>query len=75
MDNDSLSSRQGRGKREALTTGRQGHGRLGDVEVWGTTADLGFPVTKDKVILKSSRDVEEGRRTNFIISPEIPSKM
>ena len=42
-----------------------------DIEVWGTTADLGFPVTKDKDIVKSARDAAEGRRTNFIISPEI----
>jgi hypothetical protein len=42
-----------------------------DIEVWDTTADLGFPVTKDKDIVKSARDAAEGRRTNFIISPEI----
>ncbi len=42
-----------------------------DIEVWGTTGDLGFPVTNDKNIVKSARDTEEGRRTNFIVSPEI----
>jgi hypothetical protein len=42
-----------------------------DIEVWDTTADLGFPVTKDKDIVKSARDAAEDRRTNFIISPEI----
>jgi hypothetical protein len=39
--------------------------------VWGTTGDLGFPVTNDKDIVKSTRDVTEGRRTNFIVTPEI----
>ena len=42
-----------------------------DIEVWGTTADLGFPVTKDKDIVQSARDASEGRQTNFIVSPEI----
>jgi hypothetical protein len=42
-----------------------------DIEVWVTTADLGFPVTKDKDIVQSARDAAEGRRTNFIVSPEI----
>jgi hypothetical protein len=42
-----------------------------DIEVWGTTRDLGFPVTKDKDIVQSARDAAEGRRTNFIVSPEI----
>ena len=42
-----------------------------DIEVWVTTADLDFPVTKDKEIVKSARDAAEGRHTNFIISPEI----
>ena len=26
-----------------------------DIEVWGTTRDLGFPVTKDRDIVKSAR--------------------
>ncbi len=39
--------------------------------MWVTTVDLGFPVTKDKDFVKSARDTTEGRRTNFIISPEI----
>ena len=42
-----------------------------DIEVWDTTADLGFPVTKDKDIVQSARDAAEGRRTNLMISPEI----
>ena len=42
-----------------------------DIEVWGTTRDLDFPVTKDKDIVQSARDAAEGRRTNFIVSPEI----
>ena len=42
-----------------------------DIEVWGTTADLGFPVTKDKDIVQSARDAVEGRQTNLTISPEI----
>ena len=42
-----------------------------DIEMWGTTRDLGFPVTKDKDIVQSARDAAEGRRTNFIVSPEI----
>ena len=37
----------------------------------GTTRDFDFPVTKDKDIVKSARDTAEGRRTNFIVSPEI----
>ena len=28
-----------------------------DIEVWVTTRDLGFPVTKDRDIVKSVRDV------------------
>jgi hypothetical protein len=40
-----------------------------DIEVWGTTRDLGFPVTKDRDIVKSARDAAEG--TIFIVSPEI----
>ena len=42
-----------------------------DMEVWGTTRDLGFPVTRDRDIVKSARDSAEGRQTNFIVSPEI----
>jgi hypothetical protein len=42
-----------------------------DIEVWDTTGDLGFPVTNDKDIVKSGRDTADGRRTNFIVSPEI----
>ncbi len=42
-----------------------------DIEVWDTTRDLDFPVTKDKNIVQSARDESEGRRTNFIVSPEI----
>ena len=42
-----------------------------DIEVWDTSRDLDFPVTKDRDIVKSGRDATEGRRPNFIISPEI----
>jgi hypothetical protein len=42
-----------------------------DIEVWDTTGDLGFPVTNDKDIVKSTRDAAEGRWTNLIVSPEI----
>ncbi len=42
-----------------------------DIEVWGTTVDLGFPVTKHKDIVQSDRDVAEDRQTNLMISPEI----
>ncbi len=42
-----------------------------DITVWGTTRDLDFPVTRDKDIVKSTRDTVEGRQTNFVISPEI----
>jgi len=42
-----------------------------DIEVWDTTRDLVFPVTKDGDIVKSARDATETRRTNFIVSPEI----
>jgi hypothetical protein len=42
-----------------------------DIEVWDTTGDFVFPVTNDKDIVKSATDVSEGRRTNFIVSPEI----
>ncbi len=41
------------------------------IEVWDTTRDLVFPVTKDRDMVKSVRNVVEGRRTNFIVSPEI----
>jgi hypothetical protein len=39
--------------------------------VWVTTRDLGFQVTKDKDIVQSARDAAEGRRTNFMVFPEI----
>jgi hypothetical protein len=42
-----------------------------DIEVWDTTRDLVFPVTKDRDMVKSARDAVEDRRTNFIVSPEI----
>ena len=41
------------------------------INVWHTTRDLGFPVTRDKDIVKSARDAAESRQTNFVISPEI----
>ena len=42
-----------------------------DISVWGTTRELGFPVTRDGDTVKSARDAAEGRRTNFVLSPEI----
>ena len=42
-----------------------------DIEVWDTTRDFDSPVTKDRDMVKSVRDSTEGRRTNFIVSPEI----
>ena len=42
-----------------------------DIDVWGTTGDLGFPVAKDKDIVKSVRDTAEDRQTKHIVSPEI----
>ena len=42
-----------------------------DIEVWDTTRDLVFPVTKDRDVVKSVSDTTGGRRTNFIVSPEI----
>jgi hypothetical protein len=42
-----------------------------DITVWDTTPEFGFPVTRDKDIVKSARDAAEGRQTNFVISPEI----
>ena len=32
-----------------------------DIRVWVTTRDLGFPVTRDKDMVKSARDTVEGR--------------
>ena len=43
------------------------------IEIWGTTRDLGFPVSKDKDLVRSVRDVVEDRRINLVISPEILS--
>ncbi len=42
-----------------------------DISVWGTTRELGFPVTRDGDTVKSARDTAESRRTNFVLSPEI----
>ena len=42
-----------------------------DISVWGTTRELGFPVTRDGDTVKSARDAAEGRRTNFFLSPRI----
>ena len=39
--------------------------------MWGTSGDLGFPVARDKDIVKSARDAAEGRQIKYIISPEI----
>ena len=43
------------------------------IEIWGTTRDLGFPVSKDKDLVRSNRDAAEDRRINLVISPEILS--
>jgi hypothetical protein len=43
------------------------------IEIWGTTRDLGFPVSKDKDLVRSPRDADEDRRINLVISPEILS--
>jgi len=43
------------------------------IEIWGTTRDLGFPVSKDKDLVRSARDAVEDRRINLVISPEILS--
>ena len=43
------------------------------IEIWGTTRDLGFPVSKDKDLVRSARDAAEDRRINLVISPEILS--
>ena len=42
-----------------------------DISVWVTTRELVFPVTRDGNTVNSSRDVSEGRWTNFVLSPEI----
>ena len=42
-----------------------------DIEVWVTTRDLVFPVTKDRGIVNSARDATEDRQTKFIVSVEI----
>ena len=33
-----------------------------DITTWGTTRDLGFPVTRDRDIVRSARDATEGRK-------------
>jgi hypothetical protein len=43
------------------------------IEIWGTTRDLGFPVSKDKDLVRSVRDASEDRQMNLVISPEILS--
>ena len=43
------------------------------IEIWGTTRDLGFPVSKDKDLVRSARYAAEDRRINLVISPEILS--
>ena len=42
-----------------------------DISVWVTIRELGFPVTRDGDTVKSAMDADEGRRTNFVLSPEI----
>ena len=43
------------------------------IEIWTTTRDLDFPVSKDKDLVRSVRDVVEDRQMNLVISPEILS--
>ncbi len=43
------------------------------IEIWGTTRDLGFPVSNDKDLVRSARDAVEDRPINLVISPEILS--
>ena len=43
------------------------------IEILGSTRDLGFPVSKDKDLVRSARDTVEERRINLVISPEILS--
>jgi hypothetical protein len=43
------------------------------IEIWGTPRDLGFPVSKDKDLVRSVRDMTEDRQMNLVISPEILS--
>ena len=43
------------------------------IEIWGTTRDLGFPVSKDKDLVRSVRDTAEDRQMNLDIDPEILS--
>jgi hypothetical protein len=43
------------------------------IEICETTRDLGFPVSKDKDLVRSVRDTTEDHRINLVISPEILS--
>ena len=58
--------------------GDNGHWRMrmweaSAIKIWGTTRDFGFPVSKDKDLVRSVRDAAEDRQTNLVISPEILS--
>ncbi len=58
--------------------GGNGHWRMrtwgtSAIENWGTTRDLGFPVSKDKDMVRSARDAAEDRQMKLVISPEILS--
>ena len=56
--------------------GGNGHWRMrtwetSAIEIWGTTRDLGLPVSKDKDLARTVRDAAEDRQMNLVISPEI----
>ena len=59
---DPVSGRRESGKRETLQAINM-----------DTSRDLGFPVTKDKDLVKSARDSAEDRPVNLSISPEVLS--
>jgi hypothetical protein len=39
--------------------------------IWDATRDLGFPVNRDRDLVKSARDTTKERQTNFFILPKI----
>jgi hypothetical protein len=55
------------------TTRDLGFRETSAIEIWGTTRDLGFLVSKDKNLVRSTRDAAEDRQSNLVISPEILS--
>jgi hypothetical protein len=67
-----------RSSRQKRAEGGNGHWRTrmwetSAIEIWGTTRDLGFPVSKDKDLVRSARDAAEDRQMNLVISPGILS--